>query len=512
MPRFFRSLSLRWKLVGMIGVLLAGIAVFLLFFFPATMESSARRSLEMRASDIALVLSNAVTPGFEFDDSTNVGEILAGLENAPLALHAGLRHEDGTLFAGWKGEQVPPLANGVPDERFIEERDGYLHVVSPVITKTGTRGALIVGFSLAGLEAEKRSIFATVGVVSMAVLVLGLGVALVIGSFVVRPAMELTAVTSRIVRDGDLNQKIQVDTDDEIGQLAKSFAELVEKLKSVPTTLRGSVTDLSRAVADVNELTRSQTSSVQRQAASLSEASATTQEIKQSSSLASTKAEVVLQVATRAEEFSGEGQQAVQASIHGLEEIRSQIASIVQRITDLSERTLQVGEIIESVKDLADQSNVLALNASIEAAKAGEFGKGFSVVAREIRALADQSIQSTARIREILGEIQGAIRATVQITDEGQKRMEQSMEQIKRSGDSLQEMTAIVRESSQAARQIAASVNQQNAGIGQISVAINGLNAAMDETSAGIKQAEGAVDNLRAISGKISSIIDAFRV
>lgn len=512
MPRFFRSLSLRWKLVGMIGVLLASIAAFLLVFFPSTMENNARSSLERRALDIALVMSNAVTPGLEFDDATNVGEILGGLEDAPLALFAGVRREDGTLFAGWKGEQVPPLADGVPNDRVLQFREDDLLVVSPVETKTGSRAALVVGFSLAELEAEKRSILATVGAVSLAVLVLGLGVALVIGSLVVRPAMELTAVTSRIVRNGDLNQKITVETDDEIGQLAKSFAELVEKLKSVPITLRGSVTDLSRAVDDINQLTRSQTSSVQRQAASLSEASATTQEIKQSSSLASTKAELVLQVATRAEEFSGEGQGAVQASIQGLEEIRAQIASIVQRITDLSERTLQVGEIIESVKDLADQSNVLALNASIEAAKAGEFGKGFAVVAREIRSLADQSIQSTGRIREILGEIQSAIRSTVQITDEGQKRMEQSMEQIKRSGDSLQEMTAIVRESSQAARQIAASVNQQNAGIGQISVAINGLNATMDETSAGIKQAEGAVDNLRSISGKISSIIDAFRV
>ena len=164
------------------------------------------------------------------------------------------------------------------------------------------------------------------------------------------------------------------------------------------------------------------------------------------------------------------------------------------------------------MKDIADQSNVLALNASIEAAKAGEFGKGFAVVAREIRSLADQSIQSTGRIREILSEIQAAIRSTVSITEEGKRRMESSMEQIRASGENLREMTAIVKDSSQAARQIAASVNQQNAGITQISSSIVGLNEAMEQTVVGIRSAEGAAENLRAISGRIAGIVEAFRV
>ena len=252
--------------------------------------------------------------------------------------------------------------------------------------------------------------------------------------------------------------------------------------------------------------------STEEVSASAQQTSATTQEIKQTSGLAAAKAKTVFQIAEKAEEFSTAGQSAIEGSIKGLQDIRTQVDAIVARIGSLSEQTLQVGEIIESVKDLADQSNVLALNAGIEAAKAGEFGKGFAVVAREMRSLADQSIQSTARIRDILSEIRAAIRATVAITDEGSRNMEQSMEQIRVSGENLREMTAIIQESSKSAQQIAASVSQQNAGIEQISAALHGLNGAMEETVRGIRMAEKSVEDLKKTSGRISEIVNAFRV
>src|SRR5205807_7876883 len=114
------------------------------------------------------------------------------------------------------------------------------------------------------------------------------------------------------------------------------------------------------------------------------------------------------------------------------------------KITQLSERTQQIGGITQTVKDLADQSNMLALNAAIEAVRSGEHGKGFAVVAREIRSLADQSIQATNRVREILEDISGAIRSAVQITEAGKQRMESGLVQMKSSGENLRELSSIV--------------------------------------------------------------------
>jgi len=246
--------------------------------------------------------------------------------------------------------------------------------------------------------------------------------------------------------------------------------------------------------------------------ASFAEASATTLEIRQTSALAATKAKTVAVVTGKAERIAETGQRSLEASIIGLEEIRRQTETIVTTIVDLAERTLRVGEIIETVKDLADQSNVLALNAAIDAAKAGEFGKGFGVVAREIRTLADQSIKATGRIREILLQIQGAIRTAVTITEEGQRRMEASVQEIGTSGENLREMTGIVNESSQAARQIASIVDQQDSGITQISQAIASLSAGMEETTGGVQVVEASVQNLTAIAQKVAALVDSFKV
>jgi len=459
-------------------------------------------------------VAGGVASALEFDNEESAIETLKALERSEDALYAVVRKADGGRFAGWK--RNPNIRDDVkvadsPDGPRISPDANVLHVTAPVQARGGATGFLQLGFSLDRLKQDQDRSRLYVGLSSVLILLVGLALALLTGYTMARPIVALTQVTSRVVNEGDLSQRIEATTRDEVGELAASFARMLDKLREIPLLLRGSVEELAQAVGGLNQLSRDQTAAVQRQAASLAEASATTQEIKQTSGLAATKAKTVFQIAEKAEEFSTAGQSAIEGSIKGLQDIRTQVDAIVARIGSLSEQTLQVGEIIESVKDLADQSNVLALNAGIEAAKAGEFGKGFAVVAREMRSLADQSIQSTARIRDILSEIRAAIRATVAITDEGSRNMEQSMEQIRVSGENLREMTAIIQESSKSAQQIAASVSQQNAGIEQISAALHGLNGAMEETVRGIRLAERSVEDLRRTSSRISEIVNAFR-
>jgi methyl-accepting chemotaxis protein len=495
--------SLSTKLAALVALLLLGVAAFLLFYFPPMMEGFSKGWVVRKAQDTAVLVSNGVASALEFDDEQSALDTLKGLERSDDALYAVVKKADGTRFAQWRRDDR--VRDDVAIQSSLEGprhefNGGVIDIITPVHAKGGATGFLQMGFSLRNLQADRaksqKLMLATSGIV----LLIGCGLSLLIGFALVRPIVALTQVTSRVVNEGDLSQKIEAQSRDEVGELAASFARMLEKLRDIPLLLRGSVEELSLAVGGLTQLTRDQTAAVQRQAASLAEASATTQEIKQTSGLAATKAKTVFQIAEKAEEFSTAGQSAIEGSIRGLQDIRTQVDAIVTRIGNLSEQTLQV--VIESVKDLADQSNVLALNAGIEAAKAGEFGKGFAVVAREMRSLADQSIQSTARIRDILSEIRAAIRATVSITDEGSRNMEQSMEQIRVSGENLREMTAIIQESSKSAQQIAASVSQQNAGIEQISAALHGLNGAMEETVRGIRLA----------SGRISEIVNAFRV
>jgi len=283
--------------------------------------------------------------------------------------------------------------------------------------------------------------------ITIAALVLAAMVSLwVVGRFV-GPLRRLTIVVRRIV-EGDLAVPVEVESEDEVGELAGAFQQLVGKLKEVLLALQESVALLTNAGTELGSSTTEQSQTITRQATALQETQVTAQEIKQTSLLAAQKAEAVLKLTEKADEVSSQGESAIEKSLGGLTDIKSQVDEIAQKINQLSERTQQIGGITQTVKDLADQSNMLALNAAIEAVRSGEHGKGFAVVAREIRSLADQSIQATNRVREILEDIGGAIRVAVSITERGSQKIDGGLLQVKQSGENLRELSNIVKDNS----------------------------------------------------------------
>jgi len=182
------------------------------------------------------------------------------------------------------------------------------------------------------------------------------------------------------------------------------------------------------------------------------------------------------------------------------------------KLNRLAESATQIGEITEAVKDMADQSNLLAVNAAIEAARAGDNGKGFAVLAREIRALADQSVKSTTRIRTILGEVIGAIRAAATMVEQGSRDIQGGLERMRASSNSLRELSRLSQENSSAMRQIVAAVGQQNAGISQIFSAIADLSQIMDSTLKRLESTQQATGTLEAVSTEVSEMARQFTV
>jgi len=389
-----------------------------------------------------------------------------------------------------------------------------LHVIDVAAPVAGgALGVVHVGMDRDEIDAKvaslRRTMIAWAAVIGLLGLALGYGLVMLA---VVRPIRELTRVTSQIVDEGDLTQTINVRSGDEIGQLAGTFARMVEKLREIPIALRASTERLDSSVASLSMAAVEQTASITRQASAVQETQVTAQEIKQTSMLAAQKAEAVLKLADRAEGLGKSGEAAIEQTLTGLTDIRAQTGEIAQRIAALGERTRQIGSITETVKDLADQSNMLALNAAIEAVRSGEHGKGFSIVAREIRSLADQSIQATARVREILEDIAAAVQGVVSISDKGTQRIEAGLVQVKTSGESLRELSSIVRENSAAARQIAAAVSQKNAGISQVFTAVSEISKSMDEAVKRIESTQAATESLKTVTKQVSAVVQSFRV
>ncbi|MCP3103556.1 methyl-accepting chemotaxis protein [Myxococcus sp. K15C18031901] len=299
---------------------------------------------------------------------------------------------------------------------------------------------------------------------------------------------------------------------DEMGDLAAGMDAVLARLRQLPLALQAAAARLGEASEQLRTAQVEQQQSLERQAAALHEAQTTSEEIRRTSLLAAERAEAVLQVARRSEELGVAGEASVGHSMAGLADIRGAVDGIQQRLARLAERASQIGDITQTVKDLASQSHLLAINAAIEAARSGEHGKGFAVVAREVRALSDQSLQSTRRIHLILQDVTEGIRDAASMGEQGVRIIGTGLEQMRASGESLRGLSVMSRENSSAARQIAAAVTQQNAGISQISTAIVDLAYVMDVTMKHLESTQEATRTLTHVSGEVGQMSRQFNV
>jgi methyl-accepting chemotaxis protein len=297
---------------------------------------------------------------------------------------------------------------------------------------------------------------------------------------------------------------------DELGDLSQATARAFNRMRALSLSLGETAASLGSSATQLDSSTTLQNEVITRQAASLQETQVTAEEIRQTSQMAAEKAEEMIRQADAVEKLGRESAEAIEQSIASLHEIRQQVADMASRISMLDERAQEIGSITETVKDLADQSNMLAINAAIEAARYGDQGKGFGVVAQEIRSMADQSIKATNQVRHILQDISLAIRSTADVTKLGFERVEASVEQVKAFGNNMRKLSDIMQTNTANIRQISAAVNQQNVGITQIFQAVNDLNVIMHETVTQLNQTNDVTLNVRGVASRVAALLDSY--
>jgi methyl-accepting chemotaxis protein len=303
-------------------------------------------------------------------------------------------------------------------------------------------------------------------------------------------------------------------TEDEIllGQnLASQAAVAIENARLLGA-IRGAVNELSSATIEILTATSQQASGASEQFAAVSQASSTIDEIRAIAEQTAQRAQAVADLALDTARVSQSGEQTVNETIAGMAEVRRKVQSIAHDILDLSERAQSIGEIIAAVGEIADQSNMLALNAAVEASRAGEAGKGFSVVAQEVRALAEQSRAATQQVEEILTQIQGGVNAAVMTTEEGMKGTDAGMKLAEGAGGAIRELSKGVIESTQAAVQIASAADQQQAGMLQISQAMESIHQITAQNVAVAQQVDRAAEELSALAGRLGELLEEYRL
>jgi len=326
------------------------------------------------------------------------------------------------------------------------------------------------------------------------------------------PIKKISLVAEGIA-SGDLTGKVDDSVRrDELGMLIRAVRRMSDNLHKQVSDINVGVNVISSSASEIMASISQLASGAAETASSISETTTTIAEVKQTAEISNQKAIKISDGGQENIENSQKGKKSIQEALQGMNRIKEQMISIADIVIRLSDQSQIIGEITSSVNDLAEQSNLLAVNASIEAAKAGEHGKGFTVVAQEIKNLASRSKESTKQIKTILGDIQKSISATVMAAEQGGKAVDEGLKLSLVAGDVISSLALNIEEFAQAGFQIASSSQQQLVGMDQINEAMEDIKQASIQTAASTRQTEESVTDLHKLGEKLQDILRQYKL
>jgi methyl-accepting chemotaxis protein len=336
-------------------------------------------------------------------------------------------------------------------------------------------------------------------------LLIGLLALWLVNRNLVEPIRKLIDYVSQLSR-GQLAERVTNERQDELGNLATAANTLRDFLADTFTRLQRSASDLDSASGELNAIattmaggTNEQFNRTDQVATAMNEMSATAQEVARHAADAA-------RAADDADQSAQQGEKVMQTTIHSITQMRGEIANTATVIRRLEADSGRIGKVLEVIRGIAEQTNLLALNAAIEAARAGEAGRGFAVVADEVRNLAQRTAESIIEINQIIQSVQtGAVDAAHAI-DNGQARSDESVEQVTQAGAMLERITHAVEAIRDMNRQIATAAEEQTSVAEDISRNLTEITAIASTNLDNVQRTESASQNLHGLSGQLNEV------
>jgi len=311
--------------------------------------------------------------------------------------------------------------------------------------------------------------------------------------------------------DGDLTVQASV-TEDVTGAIADSINFTIEELRTLVRGINSATDQVTRATQETQSISNRLFEASQRQNREIQQASASVLQMAQSISEVAQNATQSAKVAQQALGAAEKGGQAVQNQISGMNEIRTQIQDTSKRIKRLGESSLEIGEIVELISDITEQTNVLALNAAIQAASAGEAGRGFTVVAEEVQRLAERSGEATKQIEAIVKTIQADTQDAVAAMEKSTVGVVEGTKLSDAAGQALTEIQRVSRELAELISRISAQTQMQSTSVTDVTRGMQGILKITEETTEGTKQTNVSIGQLTKLAAELRSSVAGFKV
>lgn len=351
----------------------------------------------------------------------------------------------------------------------------------------------------------------------IALLMVGLFIAALLWIFL--PQLALTRLNDLIDRlrdmadgEGDLTSRLEVTGTDEFGKLSEEFNKFVSKLQtaiaevlSIGDMLSGTSKVLEEGSRKSSNIVDKQRQEISMAATAINEMGATIMEVARNTNDAADRART-------AQGRADEGQQVVRLLVRGVESLAQDMQSSANAIQALKEDTVNVGTVLEVIRGIAEQTNLLALNAAIEAARAGEQGRGFAVVADEVRTLAQRTQQSTQEIRDVIEQLQQGADAAVERMNASREQVNTSVKQVQTAGDALDQISEVVQAIVDLNIQIAAAAEEQSTVTEEVNRNMHNITHQTDETAESASSAADSAQQTRELAEHLDDVLARFKV
>ncbi|HET6352397.1 MAG TPA: HAMP domain-containing methyl-accepting chemotaxis protein [Coriobacteriia bacterium] len=351
----------------------------------------------------------------------------------------------------------------------------------------------------------------TMSVIGLAMLVAWGFLLVAIGRRFIAP-LDQVVTSVQAACQGEVGRKVDVRSSDEIGVLAESYNQMLDLIVYLVRNSQESSKRLSQSSNDILSATEQAASGAAEQAASIAQTTATMEELASTYRQIAENADQVVNMAEASLGSAESGQQAVLNTLASMEEIKVRTQGSANKILALGERSQQIGQVLTIINSIADQTKILALNAAIEAARAGEAGKGFSVVAVEIRKLAESVVESTGEISAIMTEIQGSATDLVMSTEQELKQVQSGVDLAHVTGESLDKILGMIEQTTIAAKEISAATQQQKSATDQVVKAMREVAAVAQQTAAGSRQMASSAESLSMMARESSQVGSVFTI
>lgn len=481
-------------------LLLSAVLMACLGAFMALATNSSIRSITGAKGDaVADLITNFSADYFaifDFGDYENFVKALKSDPEVEFAVFYSARHEPLTSI-----ENIPSSGLLVY-ERKITDKDGNV------------QGFFKIGYNKKKLMAGIRnSVIITVFSILVALGLLSAGITLLVRQVIVRRVHATASMLKDIARgEGDLTKRLRVDSPDEIGEMSGWFNAFIDNLQEIITTVKTGVANVSTASAQLaataeslNAGSQEQTAQTHQITAAMSQMSETIQDVAHNAGSASS-------VSREASDIAASGKVSVEKTARGIIKISETVDEASVTIAELGSSSREIGHIIKIIAEIADQTNLLALNAAIEAARAGEHGRGFAVVADEVRKLAERTGRATKEIAQMIEKIQVESKKSVASIEAGKSEVQKGM---KLSAEALDALGKIVETSNKAVdmvQRIATASEEQSIAAGHVSTHMESIMSVTLKTSSAVSEITKAAEGLEKLSSELQGRIGWFKV